>query len=77
MEARVALTLRTLGRLTTREIARAFLLPETTLAQRLVRARKRLPGPLMYATGAPSGDVVFSTSQGASITCNSGTVGGS
>jgi RNA polymerase sigma-70 factor (ECF subfamily) len=42
MEARIALTLRTLGRLTTREIARAFLLPEPTLAQRLVRAKNKI-----------------------------------
>jgi RNA polymerase sigma-70 factor (ECF subfamily) len=42
VEARIALTLRTLGRLTTREIARAFLLPETTLAQRLVRAKNKI-----------------------------------
>ncbi len=41
-EARVALTLRTLGGLTTPEIARAFLLPEATLAQRLVRAKKKI-----------------------------------
>ena len=41
MEARVALTLRTLGGLTTREIARAFLVPEATMAQRLVRAKKK------------------------------------
>src|SRR5262249_28967846 len=38
-EAQIALTLRTLGGLTTTEIARAFLLPEPTLAQRLVRAK--------------------------------------
>jgi RNA polymerase sigma-70 factor (ECF subfamily) len=42
MEARVALTLRTLGGLTTPEIARAFLVPEPTLAQRLVRAKKKI-----------------------------------
>ncbi len=42
MEARVALTLRTLGGLTTPEIARAFLVPEPTLAQRLVRARRKI-----------------------------------
>ena len=42
MEARIALTLRTLGGLTTPEIARAFLLPEPTLAQRLVRAKKKI-----------------------------------
>jgi len=41
-EARVALTLRTLGGLTTTEIARAFLIPETTLAQRLVRAKNKI-----------------------------------
>ena len=42
MDARVALTLRTLGGLTTPEIARAFLVPEPTLAQRLVRAKKKI-----------------------------------
>jgi RNA polymerase sigma-70 factor, ECF subfamily len=42
MESRVALTLRTLGGLTTPEIARAFLVPEVTLAQRLVRAKKKI-----------------------------------
>ena len=41
-EAQVALTLRTLGGLTTSEIARAFLLPEATLAQRLVRAKGKI-----------------------------------
>jgi RNA polymerase sigma factor (sigma-70 family) len=41
-EARVALTLRLLGGLTTDEIARAFLTPETTIAQRIVRAKKTL-----------------------------------
>ena len=41
-EAQVALTLRTLGGLTTPEIARAFLLPEATLAQRLVRAKRKI-----------------------------------
>ena len=41
-ESQVALTLRTLGGLTTTEIARAFLLPEPTLAQRLVRARNKI-----------------------------------
>jgi RNA polymerase sigma-70 factor, ECF subfamily len=40
--AQVALTLRTLGGLTTPEIARAFLLPEPTLAQRLVRAKNKI-----------------------------------
>jgi len=41
-EAQVALTLRTLGGLTTPEIARAFLVPEGTLAQRLVRAKRKI-----------------------------------
>ncbi|MHB8641499.1 MAG: RNA polymerase sigma factor [Gaiellaceae bacterium] len=41
-ESRVALTLRLVGGLTTAEIARAFLVPEETLAQRLVRAKRRL-----------------------------------
>jgi len=41
-EARVALTLRLLGGLTTDEIARAFLIPETTVAQRIVRAKRTL-----------------------------------
>ncbi len=42
VEAQVALTLRTLGGLTTPEIARAFLMPEPTLAQRLVRAKRKI-----------------------------------
>jgi RNA polymerase sigma-70 factor (ECF subfamily) len=42
VEARVALTLREVGGLTTGEIARAFLVPEPTLAQRLVRAKRRV-----------------------------------
>ena len=41
-EARVALTLRVLGGLTTGEIARAFLTPEATVAQRIVRAKRTL-----------------------------------
>jgi RNA polymerase sigma-70 factor (ECF subfamily) len=44
LEARVALTLRTVGGLTTREIARAFLQPEATVAQRLVRAKRKIRG---------------------------------
>jgi RNA polymerase sigma factor (sigma-70 family) len=54
-EARVALTLRVVGGLTTGEIARAFLVPEATLAQRLVRAKRRLAkeGP---PADLPSGD---------------------
>jgi RNA polymerase sigma-70 factor (ECF subfamily) len=42
MHVQVALTLRLLGGLTTTEIARAFLIPETTLAQRLVRAKAKI-----------------------------------
>ena len=42
LEAQVALTLRTLAGLTTSEIARAFLVPEPTMAQRLVRAKRKI-----------------------------------
>jgi RNA polymerase sigma-70 factor, ECF subfamily len=42
LDGRIALTLRTLGGLTTPEIARAFLVPEPTLAQRLVRAKRKI-----------------------------------
>jgi RNA polymerase sigma-70 factor, ECF subfamily len=48
LDAQVALTLRTLGGLTTDEIARAFLVPQETMAKRLVRAKKRIK-----ATGIP------------------------
>jgi RNA polymerase sigma-70 factor, ECF subfamily len=44
LEARVALTLRTLTGLTTAEIARAFLVPEATMAKRLVRAKNKIRG---------------------------------
>ncbi|MDQ3210238.1 MAG: RNA polymerase sigma factor [Actinomycetota bacterium] len=44
LESRVALTLRTVGGLSTKEIARAFLSPESTVAQRLVRAKKKIRG---------------------------------
>ena len=56
MEARVALTLRTLGGLTTAEIARAFLVPEPTMAQRLVRAKRKIAAaahPLQGARSTP------------------------
>ncbi len=48
LEAQVALTLRTLGGLTTEEIARAFLVPVPTMAQRLVRAKQKI-----RAAGSP------------------------
>ena len=54
-EGRVALTLRLLGGLTTAEIARAFLLPEPTVAQRIVRAKRTLSAarvPFEVPTGA-------------------------
>jgi RNA polymerase sigma-70 factor (ECF subfamily) len=44
LDAQVALTLRTLGGLSTDEIARAFLVPEATMAQRLVRAKRKIKG---------------------------------
>ncbi|WP_426689337.1 RNA polymerase sigma factor [Rhodanobacter ginsengiterrae] len=55
MEARVALTLRLLGGLSTDEIARAFLIPEPTVAQRIVRAKRSL-AKAAVAYEVPRGD---------------------
>ncbi len=58
-EARVALTLRMLGGLTTPEIARAYLVPESTVAQRIVRAKRTLAEahvPFEVPTGADRAD---------------------
>jgi RNA polymerase sigma factor (sigma-70 family) len=53
-DARVALTLRVLGGLKTEEIARAFLMPESTIAQRIVRAKRALAdGHVPYEVPAP------------------------
>jgi RNA polymerase sigma factor (sigma-70 family) len=57
IEARVALTLRLLGGLTTEEIARAFLVPEATVAQRIVRAKRSLADDAV-AYELPRGDAL-------------------
>ena len=58
-EARTALTLKLLGGLTTEEIARAFLVPEPTIAQRVVRAKRAL-GKAGVAFEVPRGDELAS-----------------
>ncbi|UPG94692.1 RNA polymerase sigma factor [Luteibacter aegosomatissinici] len=55
VEAQVALTLRLLGGLTTDEIARAFLVPDATVAQRIVRAKRTLAGEAVVYE-VPRGD---------------------
>jgi len=63
-EARVALSLRLLGGLTTQEIARAFLVPVSTVAQRIVRAKR----PLAEARGALRG-AAGSGTRSAAVRC--------
>jgi RNA polymerase sigma factor (sigma-70 family) len=56
-DARIALTLKLLGGLSTEEIARAFLVPEPTIAQRIVRAKRTL-GQAKVPFEVPSGDAL-------------------
>jgi RNA polymerase sigma factor (sigma-70 family) len=63
-EARVALTLRLIGGLTTAEIARAFLVPEPTIAQRIVRAKRALA----------DADVAFEVPRGEELASRLGSV---
>src|ERR1700730_9564104 len=74
-EARVALTLRLLGGLTTDEIARGFLVPETTIAQRIVRAKRTLAEarvPFEVPRGAELGARLSSALEGVCLVFNEG-----
>src|SRR5262249_17927340 len=74
-EARVALTLRLLGGLTTEEIARAFLVPEPTVAQRIVRAKRTLAEkqvPFEVPRGAERAARLVSVLEVLSLVCNAG-----
>src|SRR2546425_2794148 len=74
-EARVALTLRLLGGLTTEEIARAFLVSEPTIAQRIVRAKRALSEahvPLEVPQGAELAARVSSVLEGIYLIFNEG-----
>jgi RNA polymerase sigma factor (sigma-70 family) len=74
-EARVALTLRLLGGLSTDEIARAFLVPEATVAQRIVRAKKSLAEtrvPFEVPRGAALGERLSSVLEVVYLVFNEG-----
>ncbi len=75
VEARVALTLRLLGGLTTEEIARAFLVPEPTIAQRIVRAKRTLADahvPFELPTAAELGERLASVLEVVYLVFNEG-----
>jgi RNA polymerase sigma-70 factor, ECF subfamily len=67
VEARIALTLRMIGGLTTDEISRAFLVPEPTIAQRIVRAKRTLAEAKVPFEVPRGDDLVFRTSSVLSV----------